>query len=151
MKTTRKISKKKVGILISFFLYTYIVLYKTLFSRKYYDEPLSILWDGWIGSNAEINLLMLIPFGWLLCAICKRILKVKDHKKILTKMIFISFIFSLFIESSQFIFHLGTFQFSDLFYNTIGGTAGSILYLLFHRRKHYHEYQRVKKQNQKTK
>ena len=34
------------------------------------------------------------------------------------------------IEFTQLLFHLGTFQISDLFFNKIGGLAGGIIYFL---------------------
>ena len=34
------------------------------------------------------------------------------------------------IEFSQLLFHLGTFQISDLCYNTIGGAVGGIIYYI---------------------
>ena len=39
-------------------------------------------------------------------------------------------VFSFLIEFTQLLFHLGTFQISDLFFNTIGGLAGGIIYFL---------------------
>ena len=43
--------------------------------------------------------------------------------------------FSFMIEFTQLLFHLGTFQISDLSYNTLGGVAGGIIYYLGHCRK----------------
>ena len=37
-------------------------------------------------------------------------------------------VFSLVIELAQLLFHLGTFQISDLTYNTLGGAVGGVLY-----------------------
>ena len=39
------------------------------------------------------------------------------------------------IEFTQLLFHLGTFQISDLTYNTLGGVAGGIIYYLGYYRK----------------
>ena len=39
-------------------------------------------------------------------------------------------VFSFMIEFTQLLFHLGTFQISDLFFNTIGGLVGGIIYFL---------------------
>lgn len=44
-------------------------------------------------------------------------------------------VFSFMIEFTQLLFHLGTFQISDLTYNTLGGAAGGIIYYLGHCRK----------------
>ena len=38
--------------------------------------------------------------------------------------------FSFIIEFLQLLFHLGTFQISDLCYNTLGGTIGGVIYFV---------------------
>ena len=40
--------------------------------------------------------------------------------------------FVLTIEFVQVLFHLGTFQLSDLFYNTLGGMCGGMIYYSFY-------------------
>ena len=40
----------------------------------------------------------------------------------------IAFIFSISIEMLQLLLRLGTFQLSDLFYNTVGGVLGGLMY-----------------------
>ena len=40
----------------------------------------------------------------------------------------IAFIFSVSIEMLQLLFRLGTFQLSDIFYNTVGGVLGGLVY-----------------------
>lgn len=37
-------------------------------------------------------------------------------------------VFSFMIEFTQLLFHLGTFQISDLTYNTLGGAVGGMIY-----------------------
>ena len=37
-------------------------------------------------------------------------------------------VFSFMIEFAQLLFHLGTFQISDLTYNTLGGAVGGVIY-----------------------
>ena len=44
-------------------------------------------------------------------------------------------VFSFLIEFTQLLFHLGTFQISDLTYNTLGGAVGGAIYYLGHCRK----------------
>lgn len=39
-------------------------------------------------------------------------------------------VFSFVIEFTQLLFHLGTFQISDLLYNTLGGAIGGIIYYI---------------------
>ena len=49
-------------------------------------------------------------------------------KKILWQSGKITFIFSIGIEILQLLLHLGTFQLSDIFYNTVGGMIGGLIY-----------------------
>lgn len=49
-------------------------------------------------------------------------------KKILWYSGKIAFIFSISIEMLQLFLRLGTFQLSDLFYNTVGGMIGGLMY-----------------------
>ena len=44
-------------------------------------------------------------------------------------------IFSFMIEFTQLLFHLGTFQISDLTYNTLGGAVGGVIYYLGYSRR----------------
>ena len=39
-------------------------------------------------------------------------------------------VFSFIIEFTQLLFHLGTFQISDLTYNTLGGAVGGVIYYI---------------------
>ena len=49
-------------------------------------------------------------------------------KKILWYSGKIAFIFSVSIEMLQLLLRLGTFQLSDIFYNTVGGVVGGLVY-----------------------
>ena len=49
-------------------------------------------------------------------------------KKILWQSGKIAFIFSISIEMLQLLLRLGTFQLSDIFYNTLGGMIGGLMY-----------------------
>ena len=49
-------------------------------------------------------------------------------KKILWYSGKIAFIFSISIEVLQLFLRIGTFQLSDLFYNTVGGMIGGLMY-----------------------
>ena len=51
-----------------------------------------------------------------------------DWKKILWQSGKIAFSFSVSIEMLQLLLRLGTFQLSDIFYNTVGGVLGGLLY-----------------------
>ena len=45
-------------------------------------------------------------------------------------------VFSFMIEFTQLLFHLGTFQISDLTYNTLGGAVGGMMYYSIWKIKH---------------
>ena len=51
-------------------------------------------------------------------------------KKILRESGKIAFIFSISIEMLQLLMRLGTFQLSDIFYNTVGGVLGGLMYYI---------------------
>ncbi|MBS6712169.1 MAG: VanZ family protein [Ruminococcus sp.] len=51
-------------------------------------------------------------------------------KKILWQSVKIAFIFSISIEMLQLLLRLGTFQLSDIFYNTVGGMIGGLCYIV---------------------
>ena len=52
------------------------------------------------------------------------------EEKIFGKKVYIGKIILKSIELLQLFLRLGTFQISDLFFNTIGGLAGGIIYFL---------------------
>ena len=114
-------------------LYFSFVLEMTLFKRIGIEQvpPLSELWRGWSIFDTElrmyvdfspvINAIMLIPVA----PIFRFAFGSKD--KLILKSTIASFAISSFIEASQVIFHLGTLQISDLFYNTFGGFIGALI------------------------
>lgn len=71
--------------------------------------------------------LMLMP-SLFLCLKCFKN-KALSTRTMLIAGIALPFSISLFIELCQGIFSIGTFQFSDLFYNTLGGIIGTVFYL----------------------
>ena len=77
---------------------TSLVLFRTLLNRNLWMNPLSDV----MGGN-----------GW---------------KKILWQSGKVAFGFSLMIEMLQLLLRLGTFQLSDIFYNTVGGVLGGVCY-----------------------
>jgi len=66
---------------------------------------------------------MFVPIGFTLSVIFK------DHRVIIP--ILLSIGLSLCIEVCQLLLHSGTFEFDDLFNNTLGAVFGVILCLLF--------------------
>ena len=129
--------------------YTVIVLFRTLFDRTLFENPLSNVMGEWrfydevngqlvFNANVPENILLLLPFIVLLFVSFKEklfkdkvtILKVLGHSFV------ISFLSSLTIETLQLLLHLGTWQLSDLFYNTVGGAAGGMIYFICYKIKH---------------
>lgn len=118
--------------LFIWFLLTVIILFRTMINRTLWANPLSNVMGGWkfvddygnIMVDSTENIIMLIPWTWLLIAL--------KNKKNVVKMpvlyaIKAGFLFSLTIESVQLMLRLGTFQISDLCYNTLGGMIGGIM------------------------
>ena len=73
------------------------------------------------------NIAMFLPFG-LLWALTFE--KEEKSAKTLLKTLLSSLCFSAFIEITQLIFSKGTFQFSDIVYNTLGGVLGAVIFII---------------------
>lgn len=124
------------SFLLSF--YTAMILFRTLLNRNLWMNPLSDVMTGWTLTNAKgelttesiENLMLFIPFSILLLwAVKDKLLKDKKGLgTILWQSTRIVFCFSLSIEFLQLFFRLGTFQLSDIFYNTLGGFLGGLIY-----------------------
>lgn len=119
--------------------YVSLVLFRTLFNRMVWINPLRDIMGGWgfyssegklSGENIE-NIILFIPFPVLLFGCCR----IKRGNawgifKTLYRGVLLTFVFSATIEFAQLFFSLGTFQISDLVYNTLGGSIGSITYAI---------------------
>lgn len=134
--------KNKNFLLKSIFsLYILINVNATVFSRLRLErlDPLSNIWGGWgIESNKYFfdfsvvwNILMFLP----MCTFVffyDRYIRKKERTYFQTTVIstIISFFNSLIIEIMQIIFKTGTFQVSDIVYNTLGGFLGLFVLLI---------------------
>lgn len=128
-----------------FFLVFYVcmMLFRTLFCRSIWGHPLENvlgIWgfhnpDGTIYTENIENLILFIPFVPLLLWMQedKEHNKKKTIQEIAVRSAVISFCFSLLIESCQLFLKIGTFQLTDLFFNTVGGLLGGLLYWGFDR------------------
>lgn len=132
-KTSSKF--RKVFILV---FYIAMILFRTLLNRDMWRNPVSNvigIWglhdeNGQLTTETIENLALFIPFTVLLLwSFCEKILGegVKLLKTIWQSVKIVLF-FSLSIEFLQLFFRLGTFQLSDLFYNTLGGLIGGLLF-----------------------
>ena len=118
--------------------YTAMILFRTLLNRDMWKNPVSNVIGVWgiynengdLTTEAIENLALFIPFIILLLwCLHEKILgdSVKFFST-LWKSVLVVFLFSLIIEFSQLFLRLGTFQLSDLFYNTLGGLIGGFIY-----------------------
>lgn len=124
--------------------YTAMILLRTVLNREIWFDPLGKLFGGWglyedgkFTTESIENFMLFLPFSVLLLwAFQKELLgeneKVKFRKTVwqVTKIVAI---FSFIIEFAQLLFHLGTFQISDLTYNTLGGATGGVIYYIGYR------------------
>ena len=115
-----------------------MILFRTLLNRNLWMNPLSNVMGGWgiremvngeqkLTTESIENVIMMIPFTSIVMwtfqeKVCK------NWKKILWQSGMISFVFSIVIEMLQLLLRLGTFQLSDIFYNTVGGVVGGFIY-----------------------
>ena len=101
-------------------------------------NPLSDVMGGWgiwetVNGERQLttecieNVIMMVPFSAVVLWTFGE--KIENSlKKILWQSGKIAFCFSISIEMLQLLLRLGTFQLSDIFYNTVGGALGGLLY-----------------------
>lgn len=130
-----------------------MILFRTLLNRNMWLNPLSNVFGSWwiynkngdLTTDAIENLILFIPFIILLLwAMRDKLIKEMKLKYVIFIAFKITFIFSLSIEFLQLFLRLGTFQFSDLFYNTLGGVIGGILYWFQYKIKRYNKFRNIK-------
>lgn len=101
-------------------------------------NPLSDVMGGWgiwetVNGERQLttecieNVIMMVPFSAVVMWTFDEKIG-KGWKKILWYSGKIAFCFSLTIEMLQLLLRLGTFQLSDIFYNTVGGLIGGLMY-----------------------
>ncbi len=126
-----------------FYCYITIVLFATimpfriiqpgkneLFYRRLNLVPFRDIYNSYRGAIKDmiLNVLMFIPFGFLISLL---------KEKTLLKTIVLSFLFSLFIETTQLLYawtsitSIRTCDITDVITNTTGGIIGFLLYKLF--------------------
>ena len=114
----------------------------TLIGRTHTD-PLSAVFTGWLpfkrydgtwNIDAVYNIFLLTPIIFSINGVHPFALK-KNWKY---KATILSFIISFFIEINQLIFSIGTFQISDLVYNTLSGVIGGWLFIRVNLRSRRH-------------
>ncbi|MCD7847500.1 MAG: VanZ family protein [Oscillospiraceae bacterium] len=122
--------------------YTTMILFRTLLNRDMWMNPLSDVMGGWwLWEDGELttgpieNLILFIPFTVLLlwaigsnADLKGKFLKDMKVTTVLWQSTKVTFIFSVSIEFLQLFLRLGTWQLSDMFYNTLGGFLGGLIY-----------------------
>ena len=126
--------------------YTALVLFRTLLNRDLWKNALEDVIGIWglYDKNGELttevleNLVLFIPFTVLLLWSFQERLIGQSVRFLETiwKSVKVVFLFSLTIETLQLILRLGTFQLSDLFYNTLGGLIGGLIYCIVYKIGH---------------
>lgn len=102
------------------------------------DEPIVRVMGGWgiwetvngeqkLTTECIENVIMMVPFSAIVMWTFREKIE-NSWKKILWQSGKIAFVFSVSIEMLQLLFRLGTFQLSDIFYNTVGGLLGGLMY-----------------------
>lgn len=134
---------RKVFLLV---FYTVMILFRTLLNRNLWLNPLSNVLGNWAlyNENGDLttecleNMALFIPFTVLLLWTYRKKVLGGDVKpgRTLWESTKIVFLFSFTIEFLQLFLCLGTWQLSDLFYNTVGGTIGGLIYWIGYRVKH---------------
>ena len=115
-----------------------MILFRTLLNRNLWLNPLSDVMGGWgiwetvngeqkLTTECIENVIMMVPFSSVVMWTFGEKIG-NGWKKILWYSGKIAFIFSGSIEMLQLLLRLGTFQLSDIFYNTVGGLIGGVCY-----------------------
>lgn len=139
--------KAKITLVILFLFYCFTVIWFTVLKRiagisiVHYD----LFWSyqEWFKGNWQVgrqvlrNILMFVPFGFLVSALLNQEKK-QDTGSKWKQMLFITicaFIFSCLIETLQLVGMKGTCELDDLFSNTLGALIGILLYRIIRERK----------------
>ena len=139
-KILTNIFKESVFFRKLFFLFfvTSLILFRTLLNRSLWMNPLSDVMGGWgiwktvngeqvLTTEGIENVIMMVPFtGVLMWTFEEK--TGNSWRKILWDSGKTALIFSVSIETLQLLLRLGTFQLSDIFYNTVGGVIGGLMY-----------------------
>ena len=132
----KKLFKNKDMLCLFLFIYfTFAVFFITVIQRECTYAPLTSVFGGWsiYNDNHTIdyqvigNILMFVPSSFLFCIMIR---EEESFVKIILKCLLASLLFSAFIELCQLIFSKGTFQFSDIVYNTLGGLLGAVIFVI---------------------
>ena len=117
---------------------TSLILFRTLLNRNLWMNPLSKVMGGWgiwetvngeqkLTTECIENVIMMVPFSAVVMWTFQKRAG-NGWKNIVWQSGRVAFIFSIVIEVLQLLLRVGTFQLSDIFYNTVGGVVGGVCY-----------------------
>jgi glycopeptide antibiotics resistance protein len=135
-------------LLTIFIIYLFTVLWYTVFKRNIaiHNAQFELFWSykKWFAGDTDLgqeiiaNIVMFLPFGFLLSAVLPTTPSFKGGKKAAV-VISAAIIFSLIIEVLQLVMMRGLFEWDDVFSNTLGAALGLLLYNLLSRFKYLPE------------
>ena len=138
--------------------YTSMILFRTLFNRGLWFNSLNNLLGTWglydkngvFTTEVIENLLLFIPFTILYLWVFREKLLEKQMGffKTVWRATRLTFLVSFVIEFLQLFLRVGTFQLSDLFYNTLGGFIGGLIYWIAYKIAHRKNKKKNIKENQ---
>lgn len=113
---------------------TSMILFRTLLNRNLWMNPLSNVMGGWgiwetVNGERQLttecieNVILMMPFTGMV------MWTFDVENRVVWKSTKLGLIFSVSIEMLQLLLRLGTFQVSDIVYNTLGGMLGGVVYL----------------------
>ena len=114
---------------------TSLILFRTLLNRNLWMNPLSNVMGGWsiwetvngertLTTECIENVILMMPFTGMV------MWTFEISEKVVWKSAKLGLIFSVSIEMLQLLLRLGTFQVSDIVYNTLGGMLGGVVYIM---------------------
>lgn len=138
-------SAKEFRRLFCLAFFVMLMLMRTLLNRNMWANPVSDIMGGWTLWNKEgeltteaiENVLLMMPYtALLLWAVRENLLKRITLGRVLWQGIKYAFFTSVTVEFLQLFLRLGTFQLSDIFYNSLGGLLGSLIYYIGYKINH---------------
>lgn len=147
LRTWLNTFKTSSGFRKLFFLsfYTMMILFRTLLNRNMWANPVSNVLGSWglynekgeLTTESIENIMLMLPFiTLLLWTFQEKLIKRISLGSTVWTGIKFSFLFSISIEFLQLFLRLGTFQLSDIAYNTLGGLLGGLIYFIAYKIKH---------------
>ena len=133
----RFVNSKRIRRMSYLIFFISMIMFKTLLLREMWTNPISDVLGVWgfHRTNGEFtteiveNVVLFIPLIFFLFFFLETTSK-KTSKffAVMWRAIVISFLSSLAIEMLQLFLRLGTWQLSDLCFNTLGGVIGGLIY-----------------------